>query len=304
MAAWGFGIVQSRELERAGQRAFAELCDLVAASTSVRLRPFVAQSHAELTHAIDDEEVALAWLPPIPTIELEAKKLATVLAIPYRNGTMSYHCALIARRGLRPRKDFTALVEDLRGLRAAWVEPSSAAGYLVPRMQLAAGGVDVGTFFAREIFTRSHPAVVDAIVGGQADIGATYCHVDARKQVVRGAWLDEDGRASRPIDVLTTFGPIPNDALVVSNLMPVTERAALTRWLLDATSPGRPCQPPLTGDAGLATSRRTMSMTTTRLRVRELFAQLLGASDFRMPSAAHYDPLRHLLRTARVRGTG
>ena len=294
LAVWGFGIVQSRELERAGQRAFAELCDVVAASTSVRLRPFVAQSHAELTHAIDDEEVALAWLPPIPTIELEAKNLATVLAIPFRNATMSYHCALIARRGLRPKKDLSALIEDLRGIRAAWVEPTSAAGYLVPRMQLAALGVDLGSFFAREIFTRSHPAVVEAIVSGQADVGATYCHVDRSKQVIRGAWLDEDGRASRPIEVLTTFGPIPNDALVVSNLMPVTDRAALTRWLLDSTSPKRPSQPP---------TSESSPQRPAGPRVRELLAQLLGASDFRMPSAAHYDPLRHLLRTARVRGT-
>lgn len=275
MAVWGLGIVQSLELERAGQHALGELCDLLAAGSDVRLRPFVAQSHAELTRAIDDEEVALAWLPPIPTIELEDSRLATVLAIPLRSGRTSYWSALVTRRGIRPNaaRDLATTLAELRGRRVAWVDAESAAGYLVPRMQLAASGVDdPGSFWARETFVRTHPAVIDAVVSGQAEVGATYCQLDAQKNVVRGAWIDEDGLARRPVEVLATFGPIPNDALVVSNLVPVADRSALTRAM----------QVP---------------------RVRELLGQLVGATDFRMPSATHYEPLRHLLRTARARGS-
>ena len=275
MAIWGFGIVQSLELERTGQRALGELCEKLAAIADVRLRPFVAQSHAELARAVDDEEVALAWLPPIPTIELEDSRLATVLAIPLRNGQTSYSSALVTRRGIRPNasRDLATTLAELRGRRVAWVDAESAAGYLVPRMQLAASGVeDPGSFWGRETFVRTHPAVIDAVVSGQAEVGATYCQLDAQKNVVRGAWIDEEGLARRPIEVLATFGPIPNDALVVSNLVPVADRSALTRAM----------QVP---------------------RVRELLGQLVGATDFRMPSATHYEPLRHLLRTARARGS-
>jgi phosphonate transport system substrate-binding protein len=263
---WGFGIVQAQELERAGRAVFDELCELVSEATGVRFRPTVATSYRELSSALENSELGLAWLPPIPTIELDARGLATVLAIPARNGTTSYHSALIVRRG-GPRS-----IVDLRGRRAVWVQRDSAAGYLVPRMHLAGQGIDVLRYFSRELFIHSHPGVVDAIVNGEADVGATYCHVDAANKVVRGVWMD-DSRSVRPIEVLSTFGPIPNDALVGSNELSASARSSITRWLLDPSP-----------------------------RARDLFGRLLGSSDFRVPSVDHYDALKHTLRAARARG--
>src|SRR5206468_2425304 len=103
----------------------------------------------------------------VPTIELEDEGVASVLAIPARRGMTTYHAAFIVRRG-GPK----TLVE-LRGRRAAWVQRDSAAGYLVPRMHLAAQGFDVLRFFSRELFVHAHSGVIDAVVSGDADVGAT-----------------------------------------------------------------------------------------------------------------------------------
>lgn len=267
MTVWGFGIVQARELENAGRAAFDELCELVSGATGMRFRPTIASTYRELAQGLEHGEVGLAWLPPLPTIDLESRRITTVLAIPARNGTTSYHSALIVRRG-GPRS-----IGDLRGRRAVWVQRDSAAGYIVPRMHLAGHGIDVLRYFSRELFVHSHPAVVDAIVNGEADVGATYCHVDAANKVVRGAWLDDESRNVRPIEVLATFGPIPNDALVGSNELSASARSSLTRYLLDPST-----------------------------RARELFARLLGSGDFRVPSVEHYAPLVHMARAARARG--
>ncbi|MBX3264563.1 MAG: phosphate/phosphite/phosphonate ABC transporter substrate-binding protein [Labilithrix sp.] len=267
MTVWGFGIVQTPELDRAGRAAFDALCELVSEATEVRFRSTIWGSYRELSDAIEAGEVGLAWLPPLPAIDLEERGVASALAIPARNGATTYHSALIVRRG-GPRS-----IEELRGRRAVWVERDSAAGYLVPRMRLAAQGIDVLRYFTREIFIHSHAGVVDAVVHGEADVGATYCHVDPSNKVVRGAWMDDDRRSLRPIDVLATFGPIPNDALVGSNELSAPTRSSLTRWLL-GPSP----------------------------RARELFRTLLGGSDFRVPTHAHYDPLKHMARAARARG--
>lgn len=265
---WGFGIVQTQELERAGPRVLDELCALLSQEVGVRFRPVVASGHRDLAEAVEEGDVGLAWLPPIMSIELEARDITTVLAIPARNGTTTYHTALVVRPG-GPRG-----VAELRGRRAVWVQRDSAAGYIVPRMNLASQGIDVLRFFSREMFVHSHPGVIDAIVSGEADVGATYCHVDAATgKVIRGAWLDDSGRTLRPIEVLATYGPIPNDALVGSNELSAATRGALTRSLLDPSP-----------------------------RVKELFAKLLGSGDFRVPAAAHYDSLRHTLRAARARG--
>jgi phosphonate transport system substrate-binding protein len=262
----GFGIVPAQELERAGRGVFRETCDAIEEATGVKLRPTVMASYTELATSLEEGKIGLAWLPPIPTLELEARRLATILAIPARHGATTYQSALIVRRG-GPRT-----IGELRGRRAVWVERDSAAGYIVPRMVLASQGIDVRRFFSRESFVHSHSAVIDAVVNGDADVGATYCHV-AEKRVVRAAWLEESGRALRPIDVLATSGPIPNDAMVASSSIAASARSALTRWLLDPTP-----------------------------RARDLLRRLLGAGEFRVPDPRHYDPLRHMLRAAHARG--
>ncbi len=264
---WAFGIVRANELQDGGRTLFDELCERASEIAGIRFEPLVATSYRELAQAIERAEVGVAWLPPIPTIELESTK-ATVLAIPARNGTTTYHAAFVVRRGGPKRLD------ELKGRRAAWVQRDSSSGYLVPRMHLAAQGFDVLHFFSRELFVHSHTNVVDAVVNGEADVGATYCHVDAASgKIVRSAWVDEAARVVRPVDVLATFGPIPNDAVVASNELEAPARSALARWLLALDD-----------------------------RSRELFDRLLGANDFRVPAHDHYGALRHAIRAARARG--
>lgn len=272
-ATFGFGIVQANDWQaqrssRGGRTPLEELCALASETSGIPFGPFVANSYAELTAAIEDGEVGLAWLPPVPTIELESRRVASVLAIPARRGQTTYHAAFIVRRG-GPKT-----LAELRGRRAAWVQRDSAAGYLVPRMHLAAQGFDVLRFFARELFVHSHSAVIDAVVNGEVDVGATFCNCDgATGKVLQSAWQDEAGQSIRPIEPLVTMGPIPNDALVAATELPAHARASLTRWLLAPDA-----------------------------RARTLFEGLLGSGDFRLAAENHYEVLRHALRAAHARG--
>ena len=264
---WGFGIVRSNDWGQ-GQSPFEELCALASAAAGIRFEPVVALSYAELTAAILEGEVGLAWLPPVPTIELENRGAAAVLAIPARRGSTTYHAAFIVRRG-GPKT-----LAELRGRRAAWVQRDSAAGYLVPRMHLAAQGFDVLRFFTRELFVHSHTAVVDAVASGEADVGATFCNVDvASGKVLRSPWQDEQGQSLRPVEALATMGPIPNDALIAAKELPAAARSALTRWLL-----------------------------TLDGRAKQIFEGMMGSGDFRIPAEDHYEMLRHALRAAHARG--
>jgi phosphonate transport system substrate-binding protein len=264
---WGFGIVRANDWSDR-KTPFGELCSLASAAAGVRFEPVYTSSYDELAAAIRDGEVGLAWLPPVPTIELENRGVASVLAIPARRGATTYHAAFITRRG-GPKT-----LAELRGRRAAWVQRDSAAGYLVPRMHLAAQGFDVLRFFSRELFVHSHTGVVDAVVNGDVDVGATFCSVDVPTgRVVRSSWQDESGASIRPVEAIATMGPIPNDALVASNAVPAAARSALTRWLL-----------------------------TLDGRAKEIFEKLLGSGDFRVPAPNHYEMLRHALRAAHARG--
>ena len=263
---WGFGIVRSQELS--GSRAlFDELCAATTKATGVRMAPFTATSYRELAEALERGEVGFAWMPPVPSVELEERRIASVLCVPSRHGSTSYHAALVVRRG-GPKS-----LDELRGRRAAWVQRDSAAGYIVPRAHLAAQGFDVLRFFSREVFMHSHEAVVDAVASGEVDVGATFCAVDDRGKLLRASWMDADGQSARPVETIATMGPIPNDALLASMELPATTRASMTRWLLDLDAAGR-----------------------------DIFRRLLDAAEFRLAPPGHYDALRHALRAARARG--
>jgi phosphonate transport system substrate-binding protein len=252
----------------AAQTRLKELCAIASDATGVSVLPHHAASYKELAAGIREGEVGIAWMPPIPAIELEEDAAATALALPWRQESSSYYSALVTREG-RGRA-----LADLQGMRAAWVDRESAAGYLVPRMHLASLGFDVRNFFAQETFAHSHLGVVDAVVSGAADIGATFCTLDqGSKRVMTAGWTAADGSRIRDVEVIATLGPIPNDAMVASTRVPASVRSSLTRWLL-------------------APDERT----------QELLAELFQVRSFRVASGAHFDSLRHLVRAARSRG--
>jgi phosphonate transport system substrate-binding protein len=254
----------------AAQMRLKELCAILSEATDTTLLPFHAASYADLAQAIRSGDVGVAWMPPIPSIELEAEGVASPLAVASRQDDSTSYCsALIARRA------GAKTIGELRGLRAAWVDRESAAGYLVPRLHLASLGFDPKAFFSQESFERSHLAVVDAIAEGRADVGATFCTIDPQsKRVVTAGWTASNGASIRSVETIETIGPIPNDAVVAAARVPAAVKAGVARWFLAPDARGQ-----------------------------ELLAELFHAPRaFKVASGAHFDSLRHMVRAARARG--
>jgi ABC-type phosphate/phosphonate transport system substrate-binding protein len=186
------------------QSRLKELCVIVSDATGVSFAPHHAASYRELAEGIRLGDVGIAWMPPIPAIELEEDGLATPLALPWRHESASYYSALVTREG------YARGVPELQGMRVAWVDKESAAGYLVPRMHLASLGLDVRSFFAQETFAHSHLGVIDAVVSGAADVGATFCTLEqGSKRIMTAGWTAADGSKIRNVDQVATLGPIP-----------------------------------------------------------------------------------------------
>ena len=253
----------------AGMR-FAELCDLISRATGVDLFPYRALHYRDLAHALERGEVAVAWMPPIPTIELDDRGAATVLALPVRRGVVAYHTALFSGpRGPR-------LLDELKGTRAAWVDRESASGHLVARMHLSTHRYDLSTLFSRQTFLHSHEAVVRSVVSGRADVGATFCTIDpTTRAVAHGAWTSHEGHMTDQVQILATAGPIPNDAVIASTELDEEVRHKLLSWFLEPDPAALP-----------------------------LFGHLLRAEGFRAARAAHYAPLRRLIAEAKALGYG
>jgi phosphate/phosphite/phosphonate ABC transporter binding protein len=207
----------------------AQFCTLVGAAARTEINVYEASSYEDLGTATARGEVDLAWLPPIPLVALERKHAVAPLVVHHRDGGPTFASVLVVRHG-----DELATPEDLGGTRAAWVDPYSASGYVVPRAALAALGLDPRVAFSEQRFWGSHEAAVLAVHRGEADVAATYGGFDESGELVRGAWLDVGG-ADEDLRVLARFGTIPGDVFAARSELPAPTRERFKRALLDVS---------------------------------------------------------------------
>jgi ABC-type phosphate/phosphonate transport system substrate-binding protein len=112
----------------------------------------------------------------------------------------------------------------------AWVAKSSASGYFVPRLTLAARGIRPDEYFAEESFLHSHGAVVKAVLTGAADAGGTYAvfeEANPTKRLLRSGFGDTHPDLNAR--VLMSAGPIPADVVVARSDVGAVLRAEVMR---------------------------------------------------------------------------
>ncbi|GAC1352056.1 MAG: hypothetical protein NVSMB1_11140 [Polyangiales bacterium] len=184
-----------------------------------------------LISAIENGIVQMAWLPPISAARVIANGKVSPVVVARRSGSTSYFTCLFARkdRGLTD-------VSQLRGLRAAWVDRESAAGFLVIRAALKALGVKPVDAFREEFFLRSHAAVGLAVAERRADVGATFfCRKEGSLQVDRAGWR-EAGLADDGVMIIAKAGPIPSDIFAMHSSVSGAYLLDVQRALVDQES--------------------------------------------------------------------
>src|SRR5690606_36518737 len=127
-------------------------------------------------------------------------------------------------------------------LRAAWVDPSSATGYILPKSKLLMSGIDPAGIFMAQDFYGTHDAVCRAVLDGKADLGATLTDepIDADKVRLTGC-AAALGEAAEGLRIVITTDELPNDVLVARPGLPEDLEAKLVASLkaLEETEEGR-----------------------------------------------------------------
>jgi len=191
------------------RRAMTELAMLLSAFASLDIAVSPLQSYDRVTQLIHKGKLDLAWVSPIPYIALVRKQSVVPLVSPFRGGP-NYHGGII----VSAQSSLNGL-PSLLGTRAAWVDRHSAAGFVIPRLELAAAGLDVKTAFSSQRFYGSHEAVTRAVATGAADFGATFVRLSSNGAVVGGPWSSMPGLEAS-LRIFATFGEIPPDVIVAS----------------------------------------------------------------------------------------
>jgi phosphonate transport system substrate-binding protein len=249
-------VITPRPAERTAQHLDA-FCRALGAALNRTAVPETVDSYPALVDAMHAGKLDLAWLPPVVALRAASVGRALPVAMPVRHGVSSFHTALFARKGTKLHE-----LRDIFGARAAWVDRSSAAGYLVIRAALRSKGLGFENAFASEAFVGSHDAVAKAVTKGEADVGATYVYVNADGSIWRAGWGDAD------VQMITKVGPIPSDLIAASANMPRELLCEIQRAIVSGE------------DRDLARAA----------------GQLLEADSFVEAEARHLEPLTPLLR--------
>ncbi len=207
-------------------RQLQTLCEALRRATSRFVIPQVLQSYAELGRCFLRGTAHMAWAPPLVCLELERTAVARPVLCCSRRGRTLFHSALFSRKDSPVRA-----LADLKGSSIAWVDQDSSSGYLVPRLRIAAAGMEPSRLFGRETFAGTHAAVARAVMAGKCDVGATYTTLDPRTGTLVNAGWQEAGAVPDAVNVIATAGPIPADALVLSSALPPDLSNALVTGL-------------------------------------------------------------------------
>jgi phosphate/phosphite/phosphonate ABC transporter binding protein len=192
-----------------------------------------AASYAELAKRIREGALDVAWLPPVLYVALERDGIVAPLVSNHRAGEAAFHGVLLVHASAPIHS-----LDGLRGLRVAWVDPCSASGYVIPRIQLAALGIDPRKTFASETFTGSHDAAVRAVAEGEADVTATFARIDGAGHVTSGSW-SQLPEARAHVRVLWTLGAIPSDVIAARVDYPAELRERIAEAFVASTNDAR-----------------------------------------------------------------
>ena len=175
-------------------------------------RPVTAKVYKEYGQLAADfttERVDLAWLPPALTVPAIVAG-ATLIAKVVRGNSASYLSVVFARAD-SPITD----LHKVKKASIAWVDRSSAAGFVFPGAAMVKDKVPVRQALGKQSFLGNHRAVCEAVLKGDAQLGATFANPAGPGKPLEptGCVLAFGPEVSAKLKILLSSGAIPSDAL-------------------------------------------------------------------------------------------
>jgi phosphonate transport system substrate-binding protein len=203
-----------------------ELANLLAERTGLTIEANVGTDFAAVREAMCAEQAHIGWLNTFNYVLANETCNVDVGMVTERFGATFYNGQI----NVNADSGIESLA-DLAGKTMCWVDPNSTSGYIIPRIMLAANGVDPDNDFAQTVEAGSHNNVITQVYNGECDAGASF--VDARTSV------EEDlPDVTERVLVLATTSDIPNDSVSFIESFPEEMRQQIVDALLEiANSP-------------------------------------------------------------------
>ncbi|MEZ0391037.1 MAG: phosphate/phosphite/phosphonate ABC transporter substrate-binding protein [Pseudobdellovibrionaceae bacterium] len=176
--------------------------------TGLHFQVTVPTSYIAVVEAFGSKRVDIAYLNTTSYFLAQEKYQVEAEFITLnRDGSNHYKGQFIVRADSKIKK-----LEDIKGKKIAYVDPTSASGYILPAFMLKQKAIKP----AQEVFAGKHDSVVSMVYQKQVDVGATFYSIpedgeirDARS-LVRTQYPDVEEK----IKVLAYTPSLMNDAVV------------------------------------------------------------------------------------------
>ncbi|MDR1771591.1 MAG: phosphate/phosphite/phosphonate ABC transporter substrate-binding protein [Hungatella sp.] len=201
-----FGVNPFVEPERI-RKTYVPILEQVCASVGLKCRPLIVRSYDALSESVEKSIIDVGWFSPFAYVNAHEKCGANVLVTPKVQGRCSYQGYIVARKDGRVHS-----LNDLKGKTFAYVDKKSASGYLYARDMIKQNHMDPDTIFEKVVFLGNHNNVVNAILAGEVDAGATYDEVYNQAHA--------DGLFTDELIIIARTEEIPKDALAARKDMP------------------------------------------------------------------------------------
>jgi len=198
-----------------------KLAEMIAEKTGLVIEANVGTDFAAVREAMGAGKAHIGWLNTFNYVLANEKHDVEVGMVTVRYGSSTYKGQI----NVRADSGIESMA-DLKGKVMCWVDPNSTSGYIIPRIMLAANGIDPDNDFAKTVEAGSHNNVITQVYNGDCDAGASY--VDARSSI------EEDfADVKEKVVVLATTPDIPNDSVSFTKDFPAETRDQIINALLE-----------------------------------------------------------------------
>ena len=167
-----------------------EIAQMITDKTGLVVEANVGTDFAAVREAMGAGKAHIGWLNTFNYVLANEKYGVDVGLVTERFGATTY----VGQINVRADSGITSL-EDLKGKVMCWVDPNSTSGYIIPRIMLAANGIDPDTDFAKTVEAGSHNNVDHPGLQRRLRRGR---HLRRRPQLHRGRLSRCEGSGRRP----------------------------------------------------------------------------------------------------------
>lgn len=179
--------------------------EMLSAELKRPVEAFVASSYVGIVHALDSGQIDMAYIPPLAyVLAHEESGVRPGLVALSKDGKRSYSSEILVAADSNIQS-----LEDLKGKRVAFVDPSSTSGYLFPGALLKQAGIDLENDIS-VVFSGGHDKSLQLLLAGDVDAIATFANAPTR-------YKKDFPEALEKLRVLEKTEDIPGITLVFSS---------------------------------------------------------------------------------------